>query len=302
MEQRLSKLAGIRPTLEWLYACKSFLEVEANSNNNNNDNGEDEILHQIIHTDLRNVVRHVTNNTNDNHGSYRITNENEPLPNSIILRQSISKSIQNVNQVSSSSSSNNNNSNSNSNNSVSKKASLPETFRHMVQIEELLDVSKNAEDRLSLGPSSATSPTPIGNQKKRCLKLLLSDGYYADGSTLKNNDNNGHSTLSHNTVDSYLHQHFVAMETEPIHQLSVHSKPGIKIILSGPIPIYMGILLLHPNNIIVLGGYIPDLIPIQKKAIECAAKLAGVGIDPTFRALVWNPDSGIDDGKYIHDS
>ena len=85
------------------------------------------------------------------------------------------------------------------------------------------------------------------------------------------------------------------METSPIPNLSVHSRPGIKVVISGPVDIRYGILMLHPGNTIVLGGCIPSLIPIQKKAMELAAKEAGVGIDATFRALVWNPEAGIDE-------
>ena len=51
MQERLSSLAGIQPTTQWLSACT--LHLRQNSLNDN----EDEVLHQIIHTDLRNVVR-----------------------------------------------------------------------------------------------------------------------------------------------------------------------------------------------------------------------------------------------------
>ena len=95
-----------------------------------------------------------------------------------------------------------------------------------------------------------------------------------------------------------LPNNFVAMETRPIPNLSVQSKPGIKVIISGPIQIFVGVLMLDPSNTTVLGGCIPDLMPIQQKALSCAAQVAGVGIDPTFRALVWNPDTGMENGKF----
>ena len=160
----------------------------------------------------------------------------------------------------------------------------------MLQIEELLDVSKNAESRLSLGPASSTSPAPVGNQSRRCLKLLLSDGYYENGSSQPAN-------AANNNAGSISTNQFVAMETKPIPNLSAHSMPGIKVVLSGPIYIYMGVLMLDSSNTAVVGGFIPSLIQVQKKAISCAAKVAGVGIDPTYRALVWNPDTGMEDGK-----
>ena len=170
------------------------------------------------------------------------------------------------------------------------KATLPKPFKLVVQIEELLDVSLNAEERLALGPASSSSPTPIGNQKKRCLKILISDGFFSNGDCRRpveeGSSDSGRSPC-----------HIVAMETAPIPSLSVHSKPGIKIVLCGPIQIRLGILMLNPGNTTVLGGCIPALIPIQKKAMDMAAKLAGIGIDPTFRALVWNPDSGMEEDQ-----
>ena len=50
------------------------------------------------------------------------------------------------------------------------------------------------------------------------------------------------------------------MHPKPIPNLSVHSQPGIKIILSGPISIYLGILMLDPSNTTVVGGCIPSQI------------------------------------------
>ena len=299
MQDRLSSLAGIEPTTEWLGACTSHLRQVSLHNN------EDEVLHQIIHTDLRNVVRRLGTSTgrtdggggdiNRNSSNPITLNENGDSQPSYILRRSISQSSR--------CSTTTNGSNDSNSNSSSNKATLPENFRLMVQIEEFLDVSLNAEDRLSLGPASSTSP-PVGNQRKRCLKLLLSDGYYKNGSrcswtssqsdiTSSSNSNNNNGR---NGNENYCFDNFVGMETQPIPHLSVHSKPGLKVMLKGPINIFMGILMLGPSNTIILGGCIPSLIPIQKKAIACAARLAGVGIDATYRALVWNPDTGMEEG------
>jgi len=55
--------------------------------------------------------------------------------------------------------------------------------------------------------------------------------------------------------------------------------------------------MLDPGNATVLGGCIPGLVRLQRKAMEMAAKLAGVGIDPTVRALIWNPHTGLEEGK-----
>lgn len=284
MQERLSSLAGVHPVSPWIDACRSHLRQNSIQDN------EDEVLHQILHTDLRNVVRYShppeTNSIVDSQNN----GTNQP---SVTLRQSIDKST----SLSSNNNHNNDSSSSSSSSSSSTcKVTLPQDFRCMVQIEELLDVSLNAEERLSIGPASNTSPTPIGNQRKRCLKLLLSDGYFENGLAYhhdsSNNDNDNYTTNSGVKI-----RNFVAMETQPIPNLSVQSKPGIKIILSGPIQIFVGILMLDPSNTTVLGGCIPSLIPIQQKALTCAAKIAGVGIDSTYKALVWNPDTGMEDGK-----
>ena len=291
MRERLCSQAGVNPTNEWLSVCRNYLRQQPSSNDD-----EDDVLHQIIHTDLRNVVRHCSavddNNAtgtgndagiSDVPSSSRTSNirnnDSDVRSHSRILRQSIINSCKIQNE---------NNRGSNTDNCC--KAVLPHGFLLMLQIEELLDVSKNAESRLSLGPASSTSPAPVGNQSRRCLKLLLSDGYYENGSSQPAN-------AANNNAGSISTNQFVAMETKPIPNLSAHSMPGIKVVLSGPIYIYMGVLMLDSSNTAVVGGFIPSLIQVQKKAISCAAKVAGVGIDPTYRALVWNPDTGMEDGK-----
>jgi len=266
-QQRLTSI-GISPSSDWLEACLKYLQQQ------NQTADEDSILHQILNTDLRDVVRCVGGDVDvefdgDGDGDGDVKVEPPATDSPSILRDAIIASKKENKRE--------------SNNSC--KSKLPESFRCMVQIEELLDVSMNAEQRLTLGPTSSSSPTPIGNQNKRCLKMLMSDGYSSDGRRNFNSDDIGTQI------------HVVAMETEPIPSLSVHSKPGIKVILSGPIVIRFGILMLDQSNTTVLGGCIPELIPIQKKAMDLAAKLAGVGIDPTFRALVWNPDTGMEDDQ-----
>jgi len=259
LRQRFSSI-GISPSSEWLEACLQYLRQQ------NQAADEDAILHQMLNTDLRDVVRCFEPPAND---AGSVVQRNGSSPNTI-LRKSIDTS----------------NRENQGGQSQSCKSILPQSFKCMVQIEELLDVSLNAEQRLTLGPASSSSPTPIGNQKKRCLKMLLSDGY--------NNEGNRHSNFDE-TIGAPIH--IVATETEPIPSLSVHSKPGIKVVLSGPIIIRFGVLMLDQGNTTVLGGCIPNLIRVQKKAMDLAAKLAGVGIDPTFRALVWNPEAGMEDDQ-----
>lgn len=249
--EQLSQVAGLRPSPKWIEACQNHLHQHGVAIT------ADNILFQALDIDLRNVIRL------DSNSSSISSNDSS----SILLRRKCKESMSSMGNV-------------------GAKSTLPSDFRLCMQIEELLDVSKNAEERLALGPASSASPTPIGDQSRRCMKMLMSDGYF----------DNGSSNPSVLVSDDPLSIHsFTAMETSPIPNLSVQSHPGIKVVISGPVDIRYGILMLHPGNTFVLGGCIPSLIPIQRKAMELAAKEAGVGIDPTFRALVWNPEAGIDE-------
>jgi hypothetical protein len=80
--------------------------------------------------------------------------------------------------------------------------------------------------------------------------------------------------------------------------------------MRGPLHIRHGILLWQPvyrppdtgannaNNatavqqITVLGGCVKELVEIQASALQQAKLVAGVGVDPTVRALIWNPETG----------
>ena len=138
---------------------------------------------------------------------------------------------------------------------------------------EMKKASESVSDTSSISlskerkSSSRSAPTAIGNQRKRCLKLVYSDGYFSNGSDFRD-------PLSGDVSSEVL----VAVETQPIPQLSVHSQPGIKVIVSGAIDVRFGVLMLDPGNTTVVGGFVPSLIPVQKKAFDMAARLAGVGV------------------------
>ena len=222
---KLEQIAGVMPSEGWLLACQAFLRLT-------NEDTADAVLHQVLHADLRDVVRPLESNSTTIH-----TASHSP----ILLRSSLQQSMSDE----------------------LRKVTLPENFRLLVQVEELLDVSLNAEARYSLGPASATAPTPVGNQRSRLLKLYMADGHLPP-------------------------THLLAMETTPIPNLSVHSLAGIKVLLRGPLEIRHGLIQLNPSNTTVLGGSVSDLVVIQRKALEQARRLAGVGVDPTVKALCWN--------------
>jgi len=273
-EVKLASFAGVHPSTEWLEACRQHLRQLNDINAHNED---DAILHQVLHSDLRDVVRSTT--------ATAAENEATTTPGKT-LRQAITASLPTIADAST---------NTTSNNTNSCKAILPATFSILIQIEELLDVSLNAEARLNHGVASSASPTPVGNQRLRCLKMKCSDGFCP----------NGDAFLPHEEMmeeegkegEGSNHPHIIAMEIAPIPSLSVHSKAGIKVLLRGPITIRLGVLMLHPGNATVLGGCVPALVPVQKKAFEMASRVAGVGVDPTVKALIWNPHTGAEEDE-----
>jgi len=216
---RLRDTAGVLPRFEWI---QSLQQQDVTRNNN-----ADEVLYSILHCDLREVT-----------GGDKTTNQN-----ALLLQNSIEESLRSLSR--------------DAEEMHSTKSLLPTTFCHMVQVEELLDVSVNAQERLELGPADENS----NHNKKRCLKMSFSDGYCSS---------------------------MVAMETCPIPNISVNSLPGIKLLIQGSVHVRYGILLLNDGNTIVLGGSVPSLIPVRQKAMDAARKQAGIGIDPTIKALIWN--------------
>jgi hypothetical protein len=245
--ERLERSVGVQPDNHWLEACQSFFRENLQEGSN------DAILHQILHADLRDVVRSPTTTTS----------RSDPLSCSA-ASQRLQQAIQNSKPSSAMAVQ------QNQHKSQPSLSFLDKSFRLLVQVEELLDVSQNAEARLAVGPASPNAPTPIGNQRLRCLKLCVSDGY--------------------------LHEYpLIAMEIKPIPNLSVNTKAGVKVVIQGPLDIRYGIMIWHPGNATVLGGCVEELVQIQHQALALAKKVAGVGVDPTIRALIGTTPDNLDD-------
>lgn len=256
---RLNRLVSVCPSSSWLDACLQHVNASETPISEFDDYCA-AVLHQILHSDLRSVVRY------DSEISPTIPTK-DSNNHSILLRNSLSESINRTRTRTK---------NIEDNPPTSTAVSLPPTFNLLVQIEELLDVSLNAEDRLKVGPAALTSPTAVGNQRQRCLKMVLSDGY-----DYRNESSSASGIVDPVNCDSS----FISMELSPIPNLSVHSQPGVKVLLRGPITIRMGLLLLNEANAIVLGGCVAELIPYQQKAREKAARIAGVGIGMSFISI-----------------
>jgi hypothetical protein len=291
VRETLQRMAGVQPSQHWLQDCQTELRMTGAANCT-----PEAVLQQILHHDLRDVVRIFPAPEND---------ANHP---SVLLRRAVQDSMSAQHNY---------------------KSQLPASFKLLVQVEELLDVSQNAETRLSVGPASPNAPAPVGNQQARCLKLCLSDGYEAHNNNNNNNNATGNENNNDNGNGMIFRPHnqssvFMAMEVEPIPALSVNSKAGVKVLMQGPVQIRHGILLWQPvyrpppdtgaasanntNNttatvvqqITVLGGCVTELVQLQATALQQAKLVAGVGIDPTIRALIWNPETGeMQEGTFV---
>jgi hypothetical protein len=237
---KLEKGFGLIPSEHWLIACQDHLHLF-------NQVTTENILNTVLFTDLRDVVRPVETLTSKENGSTKITPE-------ILIRKAIQKSMT----------------------AETRKDTLLSTFRLLVQVEELLDVSLNTESRYNLGNDLTPVQTGDGKQKSRLLKICLTDGHLPFA-------------------------HFIAIETKPIPNITLNSHAGMKILLKGPLDIRHGMLQLNPTNAIAIGGRVDELVTVQRKALEQAKRLYGAGIDPTIKALCWNSNDAlhadIDEGE-----
>ena len=274
LQEALRNKAGVSPSQHWLNDCLEYLQA-ATTNNIHNNIDPSIVLEQILHHDLRDVVRELLSDDASPELCAATTSTHQPLHPSLLLRQALHNSTQSSHQY---------------------QATLPSHFRLLVQMEEVLDVSQNAEARYSLGPTSFHDVAPIGNQQHRVLKFALSDGY-------NNHENSGIRNSNHDTQSSL----FVGMEYRGsgaaiLSSLSAHSRAGIKMILQGPLKCRHGILLLNEANTHVLGGYVPHLLEMQQQALQQARTLAGVGVDPTIKALIGNNPTAVDEeqGTSVH--
>ena len=303
---RLKSVIGLHTINDgWLVACVRYLQQRSGSaggrrggsgsgSGGKSGSQDDDILYQILHSDLRDVIRGGCSTTSSSGSGI------PPLILPVEVRQlqdGISKSSSSSRrrqQRSSSSSSSNNNSIDNIKPLV---VVLPQNFRLLCQIEEVVDMSQPSERRL-LGSSSASSQQQQQQQPRggrpyynnnnnnnnqplggggRCLKICLVHGYKINDMTM---DDDPHPLLDV----------VIGMESaSPIPGLAPGlggTKAGTKVLLKGPIEIRDRMLLLHSGNCIVLGGCIPWYTWRQRSALINAKNMAGVGVDPTVRALI----------------
>lgn len=285
LHANLKAQAGISPSDQWLRQCLHHLDT------NHGGGGaatEENIWQQILHCDLRDVVR---SSSNDGSSSNNGSDDNSDNGSGDLCGEEAARILREAIETSKRS-----NGNGNSNSTAGgyrsiHKATLPANFKLLVQMEEAVDGTMNSEQ--SLGGSATSNNSNIGgnggfngggtrNPKYRSLKIAFSDGYCANGTS--SNHNEACSTMQ-------------AMETHPLSTLSPHSPPGTKLLLHGPITVRFGILQLNDANAIVLGGSVAEWTNVAEKVKERVRRERGVGVDPTLRALIWNPLMGDEEGE-----
>jgi len=67
----------------------------------------------------------------------------------------------------------------------------------------------------------------------------------------------------------------------------------------GSLVVRFGILQLNDGNSTILGGHVPHWQGLWKKAKEKIQREKGHGVDPTIKALIWNPLTGGEEGEWL---
>lgn len=129
-----------------------------------------------------------------------------------------------------------------------------------LQVDSVRDVSQPAYSQLlkitnTENPNTIVQADPIEKpfpwqaQPKRMLKLELTDGT----------------------------RRMQAIEFEPVRCMSVDMRPGIKILITGPVECRRGVMFLRADNVRVLGGMVESLLEENcREAVLCRA----IGRDP----------------------
>jgi RecQ mediated genome instability protein len=173
--------------------------------------------------------------------------------------------------------------------------------RLLVQLEEVVNVAISNEARMQRDVhndpatnSNSHSSSSSSSSGPRCLKLQLVDGYQHPLQPRHNPASNTHAPLSANSA-------IVAMVMSPIPNLTDQAMAGTKLLLtlggeeelttngssSWALRISHGVLLLTPQNCLVVGGHVPELAAEQARQRKALHDQSGASItDPTIRALV----------------
>ncbi|KAJ8960422.1 hypothetical protein NQ318_013704 [Aromia moschata] len=149
---------------------------------------------------------------------------------------------------------------------LSNKVQYTLVGNYALQVMKVVDISKPKHwqlQRIRNGISQNTDEEK--ESSKRVLQLTLTDGV----------------------------QEVEAMEYKTISCLNINLSPGLKILLSGPVTIRRGRIMLQPHNIKVLGGEVEDLI-VPNAAENVLAQILKLPLNPTRKLLRKNRTKDID--------
>lgn len=264
VRERLHSTVGLSPSMEWLKDCLSSLDETNNENrhhHHNNDKNVEalamDVLQQVLVHDLRDIVRTTTTTTLEDDDDTAPTTTNLATHSHQHMIAMLQRAVQ-------------------SSLSPPYKATLPASFRLMVQVEEWVDVAKNAAARLEETTTTTT---------KRCFKISYSHGSPPESTPLAGRDENSPNNAP-----------LVAMELAPLIGCStISAAAGLKVVLVGPLTVRHGMAGWTPANALILGGAVERLAAARRHAVQRAR--AGHGVDPTVQALIWTANTVPDDDE-----
>lgn len=131
--------------------------------------------------------------------------------------------------------------------------SLQQGVSHLPESFRLLLQVENFTD---MGKNLEQRLDEHSTSSSRCLQLAVTDG----------------------------HDTYTAMEVTHIPTTIL---PGAKVLLRGKMTIRNGVCGWTPNNIMVLGGYVTELVEFRKELLRTERQRLGHGVDPTVKALIW---------------
>jgi RecQ mediated genome instability protein len=297
----LEATGGVVPSLSWLQQASDAVMLPEVQNYRGGD-GNDAVFAQVLHHDLRCVV----DRTCPSHAALTLRNE---ISRSLAANPTVQgRGGQHV-AVSAAEA---------ARLGANSREDRTSPCRLLVQLEEVVNVALSNEARMQRDvrndPVTKSNSHSSSSSGSRCLKLQLVDGYQHPLQPR-------HNPASNTQATSLTSSAIVAMEMSPIPNLTDQTMAGTKLLLtiggeearttngsaSSALRISHGVLLLTPQNCVVVGGHVPELAAEQARQRKALHDQSGASItDPTIRALVShkymtdgaNADNDDDEGAF----
>jgi RecQ mediated genome instability protein len=291
----LEATGGVVPSLPWLQQASDavMVMVPAVHNHRGGDGNEadveqvDAVFAQVLHHDLRCVV----DRPRPSHAALTLRNE---ISRSLAANPAAVQGRGGGQHVAVSAAE----AARRGGNSLDDRTSS--SCRLLVQLEEVVNVALSNEARMQRDvhndpATNSNSHSSSSSSGSRCLKLQLVDGYQHPLQPR-------HDSASNTQAPSLTSSAIVAMEMSPIPNLTDQTMAGTKLLLtigdgetfpttngsaSSALRVSHGVLLLTPQNCVVMGGHVPELAAEQARQRKALHDQSGASItDPTIRALV----------------